>query len=72
MDSISKCIDENNIVNSNVTDIVKSWYSGSISNYGVILKWSSSIEYNQSSSVEPDMSLFSVDNLNFQNIYMYT
>ena len=48
-------------INSNITDIVKSWYSGSISNYGVILKWSSSIEYNQSGSVEPDMSLFSVD-----------
>jgi hypothetical protein len=48
-------------INSNITDIVKSWYSSSIANYGVILKWSSSIEYNQSSSVEPDMSLFSVD-----------
>ena len=48
-------------INSNITDIVKSWYSGSISNYGVILKWGPSIEYNQSGSIEPDMSLFSVD-----------
>ena len=48
-------------IDSNITDIVKSWYSSSIANYGVILKWSSSIEYNQSGSIEPDMSLFSVD-----------
>ena len=48
-------------VNTDITDIVKSWYSSSINNYGVILKWSSSLEYNQSGSVEPNMSLFSVD-----------
>jgi hypothetical protein len=48
-------------VNTDITDIVKSWYSSSIDNYGVILKWSSSLEYNQSGSVEPNMGLFSVD-----------
>ena len=48
-------------VNTDITDIVKSWYSSSINNYGVILKWSSSLEYNQSGSVEPNMGLFSVD-----------
>jgi hypothetical protein len=48
-------------VNLNIKDIISSWYSASISNYGIILKWSSSIEYNQSASVEPDMNLFSID-----------
>ena len=48
-------------INSNITDIVNSWYSGSIGNYGVILKWSSSLEFSESSSVEPNMNLFSVD-----------
>ena len=48
-------------INTDITDIVKSWYSSSINNYGVILKWSSSLEYNQSGSVEPNMGLFSVD-----------
>jgi hypothetical protein len=48
-------------INLNIKDIVSSWYSASINNYGVILKWSSSIEYNQSASVEPDMNLFSID-----------
>lgn len=47
--------------NMNVTDIVSSWYSGSINNYGFILKLDSNIEYNQSSSVEPSFKLFSVD-----------
>jgi len=48
-------------LNINITDIVSSWYSGSIDNYGVILKLDSSVEYNQSSSVDPDFKLFSVD-----------
>lgn len=48
-------------INLNITDIVNSWYSGSIDNNGVILKWDSTVEYNQSSSVEPNMNLFSVD-----------
>lgn len=44
-----------------VTDIVKSWYSGSLSNNGFILRWSSSLEFSPSSSLEPNMNLFSVD-----------
>ena len=48
-------------INSNITDIVSSWYSASIDNYGVILKWNSNIEFNPSSSVAPEMNLFSVD-----------
>jgi len=48
-------------INMVVTDIVNSWQSGSIGNYGLILKWSSSIEFIQSSSVQPNMNLFSVD-----------
>lgn len=48
-------------INSNITDIVNSWYSGSISNNGVILKWANSTEFNSSESIEPNMNLFSVD-----------
>jgi hypothetical protein len=48
-------------LNSNITNIVSSWYSGSINNYGVILKWGKDIEFNPNSSVSPLMSLFSVD-----------
>lgn len=48
-------------INSNITDIVASWYSSSIDNYGLIVKWGADIEYNQSLSTDPNMSLFSVD-----------
>jgi len=48
-------------INSNITDIVNSWYSGSISNNGVILKWANSTEFNSSESIEPNMNLFSID-----------
>jgi hypothetical protein len=48
-------------INSNITDIVSSWYSSSIGNYGIIIKWESNIEYNQSLSTDPNMNLFSVD-----------
>jgi hypothetical protein len=44
-----------------VTDIVNAWQTGSIGNYGFILKWSSSLEFSSSSSLEPNMNLFSVD-----------
>jgi len=48
-------------INSDITDIVNSWYSSSINNYGLVIKWGSNIEYNLTSSVEPNMNLFSVD-----------
>lgn len=48
-------------INSNITNIVSSWYSSSLNNYGLIIKWGSDIEYNQSLSTDPNMNLFSVD-----------
>lgn len=48
-------------INSDITDIVNSWQSGSINNYGIIVKWTSSLEFVNSSSVQPNMNLFSVD-----------
>jgi len=44
-----------------VTDIVKGWYSSSFSNNGFIVKWSDSIEFSTSSSIQPDLKFFSVD-----------
>jgi len=48
-------------INLVVTDIVNAWQTGSIGNYGFILKWSSSLEFSPSSALEPNMNLFSVD-----------
>ena len=48
-------------INSDITDIVASWYSSSINNYGLVVKWGSNIEYNTTSSVEPNMNLFAID-----------
>ena len=47
--------------NLNVTDIVNSWYSGSIPNYGFITKWENSIEFNTSSFDQPILKYYSVD-----------
>lgn len=46
-------------LNLNVTSIVNAWFSGSIPNYGVILKQTSSIELYTTSSIET--KFFSVD-----------
>ncbi len=46
-------------LNVNVTNIVNHWKSGSISNYGFIVKWGPDIEFNSSQSIEPDMKYFS-------------
>jgi hypothetical protein len=43
----------------NITPIVNSWYSGSIPNYGLITKLSSSFEFNP--IVEPSLKYYSVD-----------
>jgi len=48
-------------INLVVTDIVNAWQTGSIGNYGFIMKWSSSLEFSPSSALEPNMNLFSVD-----------
>lgn len=44
-----------------VTDTVKGWYSSSFDNNGFIVKWSDSIEFSNSSSIQPDLKFFSVD-----------
>ena len=54
-------IRNNKDINQDITDIVSSWYSSSINNYGVILKWGSNVEFNSSESIEPNMKLFSID-----------
>lgn len=48
-------------LNVDITKIVNLWESGSLSNYGLIIKWGSNIEFNSSQSVEPDLKYFSVD-----------
>lgn len=48
-------------INFDITRAVNLWQSGSISNYGLIVKWGSDIEFNQSESIEPNMNLFSMD-----------
>ncbi len=45
----------------NVTNAVNLWKSGSIANYGFIVKWGPSIEFNSSQSIEPEMKYFSGD-----------
>lgn len=44
-----------------VTDTVKGWYSSSFDNNGFIVKWSDSIEFSNSGSIQPDLKFFSVD-----------
>ena len=59
-----------NDINVNITDIIKCWYSSSkeitngttnISNEGLIIKWEDSIEFNNSSSIQPSLNLYSID-----------
>lgn len=44
-----------------VTPIVKSWYSGSIPNYGLITKLPNSVEFNPSITTQPSFKFYSVD-----------
>lgn len=46
-------------ININITSLLNAWHSGSISNYGAILKWGSNTEFNSSQSVEPEFKYFS-------------
>ena len=48
-------------VSMDVTPIVKSWYSGSIPNYGLITKLPDSIEFNPSLNTQPSFKFYSVD-----------
>jgi hypothetical protein len=45
----------------NITSMVEDWYSGSLPNYGVILKWESAAEFNTSKLVQPVLQYYSVD-----------
>ena len=48
-------------LNVDVKTIVSKWYSGSLPNYGFITKWSSDIEFFNTSSIQPVMKYYSVD-----------
>jgi len=45
----------------NITSMVEDWYSGSLPNYGVILKWENAAEFNTSKLVQPVLQYYSVD-----------
>ena len=45
----------------NITTMVDDWYSGSLSNNGVILKWEDSAEFNPNKLVQPVVQYYSVD-----------
>lgn len=45
----------------NITSMVEDWYSGSLPNYGVILKWENAVEFNTSKLVQPVLQYYSVD-----------
>jgi hypothetical protein len=51
----------NKDLNVGVKTIVSNWYSGSLPNYGFITKWDSSIEFFNTSSIQPVMKYYSVD-----------
>ena len=44
-----------------VKTIVERWYSGSLSNYGFIIKWEDTVEYNTNIEIQPVMQFYSVD-----------
>jgi hypothetical protein len=46
---------------ANVTNVVDSWFSGSIPNYGFIVKLTGSQEFNPSQYVQPQFKYYSVD-----------
>jgi hypothetical protein len=44
-----------------VTSMVEDWYSGSLPNYGIILKWEGAVEWNANKQVQPVLQYYSVD-----------
>jgi hypothetical protein len=48
-------------MNINITSMVDDWYSGSLPNNGVIIKWEDDVEFNTSKQVQPVMQYYSVD-----------
>jgi hypothetical protein len=46
---------------ANVKNAVQEWYSGSIPNYGFIVKLTSSLEWNPNQNIQPTLKYYSVD-----------
>lgn len=44
-----------------VTNTVHDWYSGSIGNYGFIMKWEETIEFNPNKQIQPVLQYYSID-----------
>jgi len=44
-----------------VTSMVEDWYSGSLPNYGIILKWENTIEFNTNKQIQPVLQYYSID-----------
>ena len=44
-----------------VSSMVDDWYSGSLPNYGVILKWEGAVEWNSNKQIQPVLQYYSVD-----------
>jgi hypothetical protein len=48
-------------MNIGITTMVEDWYSGSLPNHGVIIKWNEDVEFNTNKQVQPVMQYYSVD-----------
>lgn len=57
-------------IDIDITDIIKVWYSSSkninnnltnVPNEGIILKWEDSLEFNSTSSFQPNLNIYSID-----------
>lgn len=44
-----------------VTSMVDDWYSGSLPNYGILLKWEGAVEWNTNKQIQPVLQYYSVD-----------
>ena len=51
----------NKDINMNITNIVRAWYTGSISWDGVIIKQSSGSEFVNNINIQPELKFFSID-----------
>ena len=48
-------------INVEVKNIVERWYDGSLPNYGFIVKFEDTLEFNSSQNIQPSLKYFSVD-----------
>ena len=49
------------ILKKGVKTIVERWYSGSLPNYGFIVRWEDAVEFNTNKEIQPVMQFYSVD-----------